>query len=63
MGRLQVFYLNFDDPKNKAAIQPLHVVGHPSIVLIDRKGVAQAPLLGAQSDAKLRPQVAALVGQ
>ncbi len=46
-----------------AAIKTLHVVGHPSIVLIDRKGVAQAPIFGTQSDAKFRPPVVALVGQ
>jgi len=60
---LQVFYLNFNDTRNVAAIKALHVIGHPSVVLIDRQGVAHAPLLGAQPEAKLRPQVEALVSQ
>ncbi len=62
-GRLQVVRLNFNDKKNDAAIRALGVRGHPTIVLIDRNGIPQAPLLGVQTDAKLRPKVETLVNQ
>ena len=61
-GKLQVVRLNFNDPKNNAAIRALGVRGHPTVVLIDRHGVPQAPLIGVQTDAKLRPKVEALIG-
>ena len=60
-GRLQVVHLNFNDRKNGDAIRALGVRGHPTIVLIDRNGIPQEPLLGVQTDAKLRPKVEALV--
>jgi hypothetical protein len=60
-GKLQVVRLNFNDHKNDDAIRALHVLGHPTIVLIDRHGVPREPLLGVQTDTKLRPKVEALV--
>jgi hypothetical protein len=61
-GRLQVVRLNFNDPRNADAIRTLRVRGHPTVVLIDRRGIPQEPLLGRQTDAKLRPRVEALLG-
>ena len=60
-GRLQVVRLDFNDPKNAKAIRALRIQGHPTIVLIDRQGTPQPPLLGTQTDASLRPKVEALV--
>ena len=61
-GRLQVIRLNYNDPKNGDAIRALRVPGHPTVVLIDRSGIPQRPLVGMQTDARLRPKVEALVG-
>ena len=60
-GKLQVIRLNFNDGKNATVIQVLDVRGHPTVVLINKHGVLQETLLGIQTDAKLRPKVAALV--
>ena len=60
-GKLQVIRLNFNDPRNDPAIQALHVIAHPTVVLIDRQGRPQTPLIGIQTDAKLRPKVEALL--
>ncbi len=62
-GRLQVVRLNFNQSRNDAAIRALGVRGHPTVVLIDRRGMPQPPLIGIQTDAKLRPKVEALPGQ
>lgn len=61
-GRLQVMRLNFNKGANDAAIRALDVRGHPTVVLIDRNGVPQPPLIGVQTDEKLRPKVEALLG-
>lgn len=60
-GRLQVARLNFNQRTNDAAIRALRVRGHPTVVLIDRNGTPQEPLIGTQTDAKLRPRVEALI--
>jgi hypothetical protein len=60
-GKLQVVRLDFNDPKNRPALRALRVQGHPTVVLIDRNGKTQAPLLGPQTDASLRPAIQALV--
>lgn len=60
-GRLQVIKLDFNDAKNQPALAALGVKAHPTVVLIDRQGVAQPPLIGIQTDEKLRPKLAALV--
>lgn len=61
-GRLQVVRLNFNDVTNTRAIRALHVQFHPTVVLIDRQGIPQEPLIGIGTDAKLRPKVEALLG-
>ena len=61
-GRLQVIKLDFNDAKNQPALDVLAVKAHPTVVLIDRQGVAQPPLIGIQTDEQLGPKVAALLG-
>ena len=63
VGRLQVVRLNFNDRQNEEAITALGVRGHPTIVLLDKRGKIFRTRLGEQTDAMLRPHVEALLAE
>jgi len=56
-----VVRLNFNQARNQAALRALHARFHPTVVLLDRTGQPQQPLIGIQTDEKLRPMVEALL--